>query len=934
MKLTPNSDPKWLLKHAEDIPAAPKTYKVSDQRFPWLVKQVERLNKMVASINKRGGEFGASPMPPIEIKVINDGVQIQDKSNPDMVHIGKEILITGQTPQIKGWKFVATIMPLVDEQGKQANVIKSVPGAGPVPEKYRTSVQTCDYCNKKILRNETFLLLGTVPGETTKTYKEIGRNCLAKFLNTTSPESVADMAEAYASLIETVESFDEEFSSGEFDGMGGGGGVRGVAIGTYVANVIAIQRAAGWLSRSKAREEQRDGAATADLAWDYMDPKSKDIVTKIVKKMSGKDIEHRPEDIELAKKVIQWSRDLRKRAPESLNDYLSSISSATSVPYVPRKLIGYVASIVSAHQRNEARKGYFKVKVQKKSTTEQGTTAWILNDKGKDVVWFDAQHDPQVDATLDKAIADQSDVYFSGSMEYQKPTPGSYETPSPETSYTAQGMSQAIIDKFMTPEEYAVENKAAIEAEQAAQEKLKSAPPLVPQGKAKMTLTVDKIKSIESQYGTKVKYEMTDEFGRKFFWMTTSSQELQEGQTYEANVTVGWEKVPGANVPVLYCPEHPDTVLQTQPKKKGGLCPVDQKWQDKPLRKLTSDKFTGATRLDSVTPLSVGGQALITGDDINSINKQIKDVMQQQEVLNEQIKPLSSEEYQLLNDAGVPTSLGQDRMNDLADAKAVVAREIERAKASPQDQEFEANYEGASHYLGYKFSGLRFRNITPEELLQETNVIRAKNDEVLAKIKSFVPQVDALMAEYAAAKGNWKLEAEKAGQMYEVLNGLKKEYDRYGNQANDAVVIEWPYFRNTSYLGERDVAQMVQFFKEPKANFDRINSATEHATNAIQSGAPMDLNKIWPPSGIEFKKRDPIYPSRFIQVAQQVLSDIAKAEARIPVILQQLVPLKTQVETLKNQENDLHHKLSEMDESRRRGRPKTSAWIAGIIKKS
>jgi len=888
MKITYNSDPEWIVKCAQDN--APKTYKVSEQRFPWLVKQVERLNKMVASINKRGAEFGASQMPPIEIKIVNNAIQIQDKSNPDMVHIGKEIQITGQAPQIKGWQFVASIMPLVDEQGAQANVIKGVPGSGPIPEKYRSSVPKCDYCQQARRRNETYLMLN----QATKEYKEIGRNCLAKFLNTTSPESVADMAEAFASFIETVESFDEEFSSGEFDGMGGGG-VRGVAIGTYVANVIAIQRAAGWLPRGKAREEGREGTATADLAWDYMDPKSRDIVAKVVRKMSGKEIEHRPEDIEFAKKVIQWARDLRKRAPESLNDYLSSVSSATSVPFIPKKLVGYVASIVSAYQRNEDRKGYFKGKVQKKSATEQGTTAWLLkDDKGKDVVWFDAQHDPQIDAMLDKAIADQSDIYFKASFDRTD-------------SYTGQGMTQAIIEKFMKPEEYAEENKAAIEAEQAAQEKLKNAPPLAPQGKAKMTLTVDKIKYIESQYGTKAKYEMTDEFGRKFFWMTSSAQELEEGQTYVANVTIGWEKLPGQNKPLL--------------DAEGK-------------RSLAKDKFSGAIRLESVKPLSVGGQALITGDDINAINKQIKDVRQQQDVLNEQIKPLSSEEYQLLNDAGVPTSLGQDRMKDLADAKAVVNREIERAKASPQDQEFEPNYEGASHYLGYKFSGLRYRSITPEELLQETNAIRAKNEEVMARIKSFVPQVEALMAEYAAAKGDWKLESTKAKQMHDILSTLQNEYGRYGSKGNEGVVIDWPYFRNPGYLGERDVAQMVKFFKEPKANFDRINSATEHATNAIQSGTPMDVNKIYKPDGIDFQKRDPVYPSRFIQVAQQVLSDISKAEARMPVVLQQLVPLKEQVETLKKQELDLHHKLIEMDELKKKGRPRTSAWIAGIIKKS
>lgn len=895
IKITSNSDPRWLLKCAEDQAAtAPKTYKIADDRIPWLQKQVDRLNKLVASINKRGSEFGASQMQPIQIKVVNDKVQIKSKTKEDIFYTGKEVQVIGSTPQIKGWQFVASIMPLVDEQGVQSNVVKAVPGAGPVPEKYRTSVPKCDYCKQNRRRNETYVLRNTASGE----FKEIGRNCLAKFLNTSSPEGIADLAEAFAGLQETLEGFENELM-----GDGDESGVRGtkmVPIGSFMANVIAVVRAAGFLGRSKAREEGRDGSATADLVWRYMDPKERDTVAKIIEKNTGKKIEHRPEDVELAKKVIQWARDLKRRAPESLNDYLGAVAAVGSSAFVPQKLIGYAASIPSAFQRQEATRGFFKGKVIKKDTTETGSTAWTFKDEaGKEVVWFDSEHVPDAVAMLDKAMADKTDVYFNGTFEKSG-------------SFSGQGLTQANVERFLDQKQYEDENKEAIARELAAQEKLKSAPPLAPQGKAKMTLTVDKIRSIESQYGTKVKYEMTDDYGRKFFWMTTSSQELQEGQTYEANVTIGWEKIPGQNKPLL--------------DAEGK-------------RSLAHDKFTNAIRLEKVVPLSVGGQALVSGDDINSLNKQIRKLDEESKALDEQIRVLSMEKYHLLDQAGAPTSTDTNPTEELEKTKQVLSREIQRAMAAPQDQEFAYSFEGASHYLGYKFGELRYRDITPEEALKEVSVIRARNQQAIEGIKTNVPQAEELFRQWATAmalarKGDnneWSKGVKAARQLKELLSQVEHKFGRYNDENSKAgITIELPSVRREAdFWGEDDIKRIIDFLSNPKANFGRLDALQA----AAQSGA-MDIKKLSPPDGIEFRKHNPVLPARFVEAAQKVLASISQAEAQLPIIMQKLTPLVDRKKSLDAQSREIGFKRDEMEESRRRGKARTSAWVASIIKKS
>jgi hypothetical protein len=961
MKIAQNSTPDWLLKYAENAEEnAPKTYKISNERMRWLQKQVDRLNTMVKSINKRGAEFGSEQLPPIEVKIINPNLQIQNPQDPDKIFMGKEIQITGRAPQVKGWKFVATVMPLLDDQGNQSNVVKAIPGAGPIPEKYRTATPECDFCKMSRRRNETYLMLN----EATKQYKQIGRNCLAKFLNTTSPESVADLAEAFSNIFETLDSFEEEFEGG-LGGGGGWGGERGVPVGAFVANTIAIQRAAGWVSRSKAREDREEGKstiATADLVWDYMTGKEpvRNSVIKYCEKMSSKGIEHRPEDVELAKKVIQWTRDLRKRAPEGLNDYLASISSATSVPFIPNKLIGYVASIVSAYERSEKNKGFFKGKVTKRDQTEQGTTAWSLKSAdNKDYVWFDAVHDPKIEAEMDKALAEQKDVYLRGGFERVD-------------SYSGQGMTQIIVDKFLTPEEYAEENKEAIAKELAAQEKLKTAPQIAAQQKTKMTLTVDRVKFLESDYGTKTKYELTDDYGRKFFWMTTGAQELEEGKTYEANVTVGWEKQPGVNAPKLYCPEHPDSVLLplNDPKKKNkaGICPIDQKLQDKPLRKLSLDKYTTppAIRLDKVEPISVGGQQMISKEEINTLSKQKSRLDAHREALTNSMRDIRAKLNQLLEDGGLNTYADTARKN-LPLAKQYLAREIQRAESSPPDQPFvyDIGELKEDHTFAGKFYSLSKRDVTPQEVLEDIAEIRVKHAAVAEEIKKYAPEVEALYAEFVALDqqrgsydGNrgadpeyrkeWKRIDQELMERAVKVSRIRSAIERrlkdtsYGDEKDSigfpGINFHVPYVdmgRNEySFDSERaksSIGKIVAFLKNPQPDLSHFEKEEQAATKAL-SGEQWSIPRYNP--GIKVVREQPVLPKAFLDVARPMLASILEYEKVEPTLEAEYDKLQAEEKQVSEQSNQLRIKIDDMVQQRQRGKGKTAAWIKSIIKKA
>ena len=71
------------------------------------------------------------------------------------------VLVTGQTPRLAGWEFVATLQHLADEEGNPMNLLRTTPDfRGQLPVEYRTaSPENCDHCQKAIkTRKETFIV--------------------------------------------------------------------------------------------------------------------------------------------------------------------------------------------------------------------------------------------------------------------------------------------------------------------------------------------------------------------------------------------------------------------------------------------------------------------------------------------------------------------------------------------------------------------------------------------------------------------------------------------------------------------------------------------------------------------------------------------------------------------------------------------------------
>jgi len=214
-----------------------------------------------------------------------------------------EIEVQGQPPKFAGWKFVATIEHLGED-----NIIKTIPGEEDLNMKYRTDPNTCDHCHKIRSRKNTYIVRHMESGAE----KRIGSSCIRDFLGHESPEHVAQMCAYLWSLIKESE---------EFDGFGSGIGFSwSVSAAHWMTVTAAIIRTLGWKSRGQVKNESEmgmgGGSATADIANEYVFGKGKSA------EQLRREIPLTDEDTQTAAESLEWAKQID---PDTTSDYLNNL---------------------------------------------------------------------------------------------------------------------------------------------------------------------------------------------------------------------------------------------------------------------------------------------------------------------------------------------------------------------------------------------------------------------------------------------------------------------------------------------------------------------------------------------------------------------------------------------------------------------------------
>jgi len=238
--------------------------------------------------------------------------------------------ITGTTPRLNGWAFIASL-----ELFEDTAIIRSIPGEECPPE-HRNRGNICDHCGYNRRRASTYVVRhddGTV--------KTVGRNCLKDFMGQSrhNPESIALMFRYITELLESLE-------EGEAYGGGSSGGTAYDLKGTLELTSAVIS-AYGWVSKTMVDEGKAYGETTADLVREYRSTRpDRKLVAKV---NAAKDAKRDTTDAEAA---IAWLTD---DSLDVSSDYIQSVQAIAKRGWVANKHMGFACSIIQAYRREMAR---------------------------------------------------------------------------------------------------------------------------------------------------------------------------------------------------------------------------------------------------------------------------------------------------------------------------------------------------------------------------------------------------------------------------------------------------------------------------------------------------------------------------------------------------------------------------------------------------
>lgn len=260
----------------------------------------------------------------------------------------RRVELSGATPRLAGWEFVATIQHMEGDGGARVNMLRVVPGHSErLPERFRTAgPENCDHCRRRIMnRRDTFVVRAVDAVEVGDGYQQVGRTCTQDFLGGVDPHAVAAQLESVLQACAAAE------SAASDDGWGGGGGFTygGWPIREFLSVTAALVRSEGWVSRGQARDRD-DLCATADSVLYYLCPPSNVVARAEHKRFVDA---HPVTDADRAEAdaALDYARGELADASD-LSDYLWNLRVACSQASVERRTAGVTASLV-AHWRRE-----------------------------------------------------------------------------------------------------------------------------------------------------------------------------------------------------------------------------------------------------------------------------------------------------------------------------------------------------------------------------------------------------------------------------------------------------------------------------------------------------------------------------------------------------------------------------------------------------
>lgn len=335
-----------------------RTYLIADHRMGELSKKLDKLVRKAERLGCTTVSYqvvGTEDRPYCRndeghLRPLKDAASCPLNHTPVFIKFNV-VEVTGTTPRLAGWSFVATLQHLQDDKGAVINMLRTVPSfEGKLPEKYRTATpDNCDHCGKVIrTRKDTFV----VHNNETDEWKQVGRNCVASFIGGVNPQSVAASLDL---LLEVYGFCSSEEGEGSF---GGGAGTYRYGMDNFLSVTAMMVRTEGWVSRSRARADENAGIlgtrATADLVLTYLNPPPTHPVAHADHMAWVRAHPVTDEDKAVAEKAMAYAREDLK-AKETRSDYEHNLYVATVQSLVEYRTAGITASLIPYYLREVER---------------------------------------------------------------------------------------------------------------------------------------------------------------------------------------------------------------------------------------------------------------------------------------------------------------------------------------------------------------------------------------------------------------------------------------------------------------------------------------------------------------------------------------------------------------------------------------------------
>jgi hypothetical protein len=288
------------------------------QRFTIKVSDLIKLERTIKAIDKK---VKTHNLEKLEVKVLDEtrrfiDVVIDDLSDIKTAVAVVDVELSGNTPEVNGYKVVATI-----EKKPSGNIVKKI--ADVDVSIYRNSDLFCEHCKTRRAKKYSIILQ-----RPDGSLMQVGRTCVADFLNDVKVEQYLLILDAAKDSLECLSfSADSEYNKYQVQRE------VGVDNKEFVSISIAVINKFGWVSKATSKETSK--MATADR-----------VASILYNNKYAEKVQVSEDDIEEAEKALEW---IINQEPDT--DYIHNLKVIAEDGYVEYKNFGYLASLPIAYRK-------------------------------------------------------------------------------------------------------------------------------------------------------------------------------------------------------------------------------------------------------------------------------------------------------------------------------------------------------------------------------------------------------------------------------------------------------------------------------------------------------------------------------------------------------------------------------------------------------